>query len=1045
MHPIIHLKSFFCGGCCAIKRYFLPLTCLLFSGLTSSITHAQDGASVYTTRLDDARAIYLSGAVGDGKADDSAAIQAAIDKAYADRREGIVFIPEGRYRVSRTIYLPPSVRMIGWGAQRPVIILGDNTPGYDKGIAAVVMFTGARLDKVSPPPTEPVPLPPISPPGTVPKDLSIPDGNPSTFYSGLGNINIEIGEGNAGAVAIRYHGAQNDYLEHMDIHIGSGLAGVHQVGSIARNLRFFGGRYGIIAEKPTNAWQFTLLDSSFEGQRDAAIREHEVMLTLDNVTFRNTPIGIEIDPEYADWLWARNTRFENISHAAVLISAENNVYNQIAFENAVATNVPVFARFRESGKTFGNSGMYQVTELNHGLMITTPGKMGEIDTRYNAVPLTQMPAALPPVIRPLPPTSEWVSVKTFGAKGDNKTDDTAALRKAIAQHRVVYVPAGRYIVSDTLALKPDTVLIGLHPSITQFRLPDFVPAYQGVGKPKPLLSTPQGGDNIVSGLGLAPGGTNPRSAALFWQAGENSLAYDIYFPGGAGTANPDGTEWNPYNANLTGDPDINQRWDGRYPSLWVTNGGGGTFANIWTPAAYAQSGMLISDTKTPGRIYQISSEHHVRSEFQLRNVENWDFYAPQTEEQSTEGLETVAMEIVNSRNITLANFHAYRVTKTLKPVDTAVRIFNSSDIRFRNMHVNAESGFPFCDVEGCSTFLRASKFPFDNALRDMTNGIEVRERQFAFLDYLPSSSNAKKIKPVKPATMGNEVKKLAGDFWSISGAAVDANGKLYFVDQHQQRIYTWSDDEGLNIERDNPHDPVNLAFDDSGNLLVLSKDSLDGTVYSFKPGSSPANDLTVIKPTPVKPRPEATVLLAGNYWLNGEFKDQLNPETYVYTTHNEMFVKHMQTPRPNQYVSVDGSLILPAVRVIRQRGPLYFGWRFSDNLQTYGFIRAKPGQRTYIVNSSEARTYSGLVNADGTVTDLKIFTERGGESVAVDSKGNVFLANGQVLAYDKNGKKIGQIDVPERPIQIIFGGKDKRTLFILTHRSLYSVKMRTAG
>ena len=40
--------------------------------------------------------------------------------------------------------------------------------------------------------------------------------------------------------------------------------------------------------------------------------------------------------------------------AAVIISNENNVYTQIGFENAVAASTPVFARFRESGKTLGD-------------------------------------------------------------------------------------------------------------------------------------------------------------------------------------------------------------------------------------------------------------------------------------------------------------------------------------------------------------------------------------------------------------------------------------------------------------------------------------------------------------------------------------------------------------------------------------------------------------------------------------------------------------------------------------------------------------------
>ena len=80
----------------------------------------------------------------------------------------------------------------------------------------------------------------------------------------------------------------------------------------------------------------------------------------------------------------------------------------------------------------------------------------------------------------------------------------------------------------------------------------------------------------------------------------------------------------PYNNNGTADPELRKRWDGQYPSLWVTDGGGGTFANIWTPSTYAQAGFYVSDTKTPGHVYQLSNEHHVRAEIKLDRVENWD-------------------------------------------------------------------------------------------------------------------------------------------------------------------------------------------------------------------------------------------------------------------------------------------------------------------------------------------------------------------------------------------------------------------------------------
>jgi sugar lactone lactonase YvrE len=54
----------------------------------------------------------------------------------------------------------------------------------------------------------------------------------------------------------------------------------------------------------------------------------------------------------------------------------------------------------------------------------------------------------------------------------------------------------------------------------------------------------------------------------------------------------------------------------------------------------------------------------------------------------------------------------------------------------------------------------------------------------------------------------------------------------------------------------------------------------------------------------------------------------------------------------------------------------------------------------------------------------------------------VYVANGQIFVYNPSGKQIGRIDVPERPIDIVFGGADHRTLFILAHHELFAVKVR---
>jgi len=122
--------------------------------VTLSVTSNCLASSAYPKRLDDPAAVYLTAEEfhvhGDGKEDDSAAVQAAIDKLQAAKSEGVVFIPPGRYRISRTIYLWPGVRVIGYGSQRPVFVLGENTPGYQNGIAYMFFFAGARPRPVAP-------------------------------------------------------------------------------------------------------------------------------------------------------------------------------------------------------------------------------------------------------------------------------------------------------------------------------------------------------------------------------------------------------------------------------------------------------------------------------------------------------------------------------------------------------------------------------------------------------------------------------------------------------------------------------------------------------------------------------------------------------------------------------------------------------------------------------------------------------------------------------------------------------------------------------
>ena len=981
--------------------------------------------SVFATAPAEPRAVTVE-AKGDGLADDTDALQQAFDKALDATRHGLVFLPSGTYRITRTLVVPLGVRVYGVGPTRPVILLGADTPGFQQGVSTMIVFAGGDQYNVG---QVPVPVPTI-----VPRERVVRDANSGSFYSSMSNVDIEIGPGNPAAAGVRFRMAQHAFLSHMEFRLGDGFAGVYQAGNVIENVRFVGGRYGVVTEKTSPAWQLTLLDSSFAGQRDAAIREHEARLTMVNVAISDTPVGIEIDRGYGDSLWGKDVRFERVSRAGVVISNEDSVFTQIGLENALAVDTPVFARFRDSGQTIDGEGQaYRVAAFSYGLAVPDLGRMGEYATEAEIEPLAALPERRAPAIRDLPPMAEWVDVRGLGVTGDGETDDTAAIQRAIDTHRVLYFPVGFHKVTAPLRLRQDTVLIGLHPAITQLYIPDDNPAHRGVGPVLPILETPAGGDNVVSGLGLFTGRVNPRAAALLWRSGERSLVEDVKIMGGGGTPTVDGRGLGVLHAH-SGDPVADGRMDAQYPSIWVTDGGGGTFADVWSPNTFAQSGLHVTNTSTPGYVYQMSVEHHARNEIVLDNVANWEFHAPQTEQEVGDGPDAVSLEIRNSRNLLFANYHGYRVTRSYHPARSAVRLYNSGEIRFRNVHVNAESGYASCTDEGCGTFLRVSKYPFDNAVEDVTRGQVLREREFARLDLGPAD------RPVQaPAAGLVPVERLADGFWSISGAAVDAQGTLYFVDRHFQRIHRWSEARGLEVVRDQPLDAVNLAVDASGRLMVLSSLGPKGAVYSFDP-AGPPDQITMIEPTPVRENARTLSLLPVNWWANGEFRDQLDLATYEFTTLAEMFAREVGASKAQEYVSPDGSVALPAFRVWQQGPPDHVGWRWSSALVANGLIAARQGERLYVTNGSENATYRGTVGPGGTLTGLERFANRGGESAAVDGRGRGYVANGQVFVYAGDGAELGRIEVPERPLQILFGGPDRRTLFILTHHALYAAR-----
>ncbi|HEY4324269.1 MAG TPA: glycosyl hydrolase family 28-related protein [Mucilaginibacter sp.] len=973
-----------------------------FGKQLSTAKKIEEGRSVYQQRLDDPDAVYFTPEnfkiKADGKTDISDALQQAIADVKTKHNFGIVFIPEGRYLISKTIFVPQAVRLIGYGKNRPQIILAKNSPGFqtadttDKGHAKYMFWFVSSLSK----PGDPV-----------------HDAGAGTFYSALSNINLKIEDGNPYAVALRAHFAQHSFIAHADISIGNGKAGLFDVGNAMEDVRFFGGQYGIYTTKPSPGWQFMMVDTYFEGQREAAIRTQEAGLTIVRLQARNVPTVIDINPNYHEKLFMENCRFDKVTGPAIIISNDDNAVNQISLRNIDCHDVPVLASYRRSGKqTPGSGSMYKVKNFIYGLQMDSLQADPVYKTIQDIQPLVVFPEPVKKDIPDLPAMETWVNINTLGAKGDDTTDNTQIIQDAINKYNTIYFPQGWYRVSETIKLKPNTVFIGLNPIATQLIIANNTPAFGGFGGPKALLESAKGGQNIVTGIGLTTNADNPRAVACKWMSGENSLLNDVKFIGGHGGMQRPGTLPKPGIYSKGIDP----AWDTQYWSLWITNGGGGTFMNIWTANTFATTGAYISNTSTPSHIYALSVEHHVRNEIRFNNVANFNVYALQLEEESREGTECQPMELENCSNMVFANLYTFRVIRLIKPYPSSIRNWGCKNVEFLNVHNYSQI-----------------KYTTTNPLYDVNSDTEVRPWEFArlFIGDKTSSANAGADKTLK----------LATGFEFAEGACSDSKGNVYFCESRMRRIYKWSaDTRSISLLADYHWDPLSLACDKNDNLLVVFK-------YVPKPGY-----LVNGKPEEFKNPPDAAGTSFSG-WGNSGFGtlvysiDPNNPDETIQLLKKEPMGKINPVYKAlypahrwrdshdfnsiavvrNQecWVAPDGVTIIPFAYDLARSTALAAVW---------------PGKPAYIADEYDKRTVSVDVDAKGYVSNLKYFAERGEFTSITDSRGNVYIADGQVYVYDSAGKQIKMIKVPERPTSLTFGGKNGKMLFVTGHNSLYEVK-----
>lgn len=976
----------------------LLLLCCILGSIPGSL---YAGKSHYTLRPSDSEATYVS----PGRGDMTDALQTAINKVKNTYNFGIVYLAEGSYTISRTLYVPPAVRLVGYGRTRPVIALADRAEGFgqpvptDKGKARyMIWFTSNTVHD-----------------GEAPKDATA-----GTFYSAISNIDLRIGKGNPHAVCLRTHYAQHCFIQHVDMYVGEGKAGIFDVGNEMQDVSIQGGDYGIYTTKTSPSWQMTLLDTHISGQRKACILSEEGGLTLVAVTLAHAPVGIEVARERSDKLFLEDCILDDIARAGIIESNEDYSPNQLSMRRVHCRNTPVAVGFRRSGKVVrGLRGTYCISELTHGLHqrdLATPPAMS---TQADITPAKGLPTVSSGV-PDLPAMNSWINIAELGAVGDDSTDNTEVFREAIGKYEVIYIPQGWYKVAEPLRLGAKTKLIGMNPISTQIKIDDNTPAFSGSGSPVGLIETPVGGDNIVSGIGLYCGASNHRAAGIKWQSGGGSYLNDVKFIGFHGTMPKQSRDQlaqgriSSTGRGVTANHGMEPGWDTQGPSLWIANGGGGIFKDIWSANTYASTGLLITDTDTPSRMYEVSVEHHVRNEVSMRHVRHWKFYSLQLEEEVREGRDVQPIDLTDCSDLMFANLYLFRVIWVSTPLPYAIRTWRCSNLEFYNVH-------NFTQMRYTTTY----------SLLDVNSGHRVLPWEFTRLTLTGKEPRA---------DHGYEgFEQLGAGFEYAEGLCHDSRGNVYFCEERMSRIYAFDSGSGsLRLLTTLPIRPLALGCDAAGNVLasylyrpqtgmthqgvpetVEELPDRSGTTFSWWGNSGFEPRILSFDPS----RPEQTLTDAACRDSHGV----PHAARYLYPTHRWRDLHDFDTVctyRPARvFVSADGSTVVP---------------QQYDLVRTSSLSEAVPGQPFYCVDEWNHRVVAYDVAPDGRLSRPREIYHRGENALAVDPRGNIYVAEGDIFVLDPATGIERRIACPERPVSMtVCGGY----LYFTSSSALYRMRI----